>query len=71
MNQQPVDTLSYSASVAELEEIVKLMQSDKCDIDHLTDYTRRAAELLAHCRSRLTATQEQLRETLAALSNNQ
>lgn len=71
MNQQPVDALSYSESVAELEEIVKLMQSDKCDIDHLSDYTRRAAELLAHCRSRLTATEEQLRDTLAALNNNQ
>ena len=68
MNQQPVDTMSYSASVAELEEIVKLMQSDKCDIDHLAEYTRRATELLAHCRTRLTATEEQLRETLASLS---
>lgn len=67
MEHQPVETLSYSASVAELEELVRLMQSDKCDIDHLADYTRRATELLAHCRSRLTATEEQLRETLAAL----
>lgn len=59
---------SYNQSIAELEEIVKLMQSDKCDIDHLADYTRRATQLLADCRSRLTATEEQLRETLAQLS---
>lgn len=70
MDRQPVETLSYSAAVAELEEIVRLMQSDKCDIDHLTGYTRRATELLAHCRARLTATEEQLRDTLASLTND-
>ena len=43
------------------------MQSDKCDIDSLAAYTRRATELLDMCRRRLTATEEQLRETLATL----
>ena len=59
--------LSYSQSIAELENIVRMMQSDKCDIDSLTAYTRRATELLDMCRRRLTATEEQLRETLATL----
>ena len=43
------------------------MQSDKCDIDSLADYTRRATELLHMCRQRLTATEEQLRATHASL----
>ncbi|MBP3304056.1 MAG: exodeoxyribonuclease VII small subunit [Muribaculaceae bacterium] len=59
--------LSYSQSITELENIVRMMQSDKCDIDSLAAYTRRATELLDMCRRRLTATEEQLRETLAAL----
>ena len=43
------------------------MQSDNCDIDRLTVFTRRAIELLKECRSRLTATDEELRSILAEL----
>ncbi|MDE6685675.1 MAG: exodeoxyribonuclease VII small subunit [Duncaniella sp.] len=63
----PIDTLTYSQCVAELESIVRMMQSDRCDIDRLADYTRRATELLGECRGRLTTTEERLRDTLASL----
>lgn len=63
----PADTLSYTQAVTELENILRLMQSDKCDIDMLSAYTRRATELLASCRARLTATDAELREILASL----
>lgn len=63
----PVSELTYSQCVAELESIVRMMQSDRCDIDRLADYTRRATELLGECRGRLTTTEERLRDTLAAL----
>lgn len=43
------------------------MQSDSCDIDKLAAYTRRASELLRECRSRLTATDEELKAILADL----
>lgn len=58
---------SYNESIKELEEILKLMQSDRCDIDHLADYTRRASELLKECRERLTATEQELAGILATL----
>lgn len=67
MDFTPVTQLTYAQSVAELESIVRMMQSDKCDIDHLADYTRRATELLRECRSRLTTTEQRLRDTLATL----
>lgn len=63
----PVDKLTYNQAVAELDSIVRNMQSDNCDIDRLTAYTRRAAELLRECRRRLTATDEELRAILADL----
>ena len=63
----PVETLSYNALVAELEGLVRRMQSDNCDIDLLTAYTRRAAELLRECRKRLTATEEEMRSILAEI----
>ena len=63
----PVSQLTYAQCVAELDNIVRMMQGDRCDIDHLADYTRRATELLGECRSRLTTTEESLRDTLASL----
>lgn len=65
---KPINELTYAQSVSELENILRMMQSDNCDIDHLTAYTRRATELLKACRSRLTTTEEELRDILATLN---
>jgi len=59
-----VKDLTYNQAVAELEQILRLMQSDECDIDRLAALTRRATELIAECRSRITATEEELRAIL-------
>ena len=59
--------MNYAESVGELESILRMMQGDNCDIDHLAAYTRRATELLKACRSRLTATEEELRSILDGL----
>ncbi len=62
-----VSKLTYSEAIAELESILKAMQSDKCDIDRLTSMTRRATDLIKECRKRLTATDAELKEILAGL----
>ncbi|MCM1028303.1 MAG: exodeoxyribonuclease VII small subunit [Pseudoflavonifractor sp.] len=64
----PVKDLTYAQAVAELDKILHTMQGDQCDIDKLTAYTRRASELIAECRRRLTATDEELRAILADLT---
>lgn len=66
----PVKDLTYSQAISELEAILRKMQGDECDIDQLALYTRRATELLRECRSRLTATDEELRTILADIENN-
>ena len=63
----PVEKMSYAQSVTELDNILRMMQIDNCDLDHLAAYTRRAAELLRACRSRLTTTEEELKSILATL----
>lgn len=63
----PVAELSYNEAVSELDNILRTMQGDKCDIDLLAAYTRRATELLTECRNRLTATDEELKAILADL----
>lgn len=69
MTTTPVKDLTYSQAVSELEAILAHMQSDKCDIDQLSAYTRRATELLTECRRRLTTTDEELRQILAQFDN--
>lgn len=64
----PVKEMTYSQAVAELDGILRTLQSDRCDIDLLAAYTRRATELIRECRARLTATDEELRSILADLS---
>lgn len=59
--------LTYQQAVTELENILRTIQSDSCDIDRLTALTRRATELLSECRSRLTTTETELRAILASL----
>lgn len=65
----PVDTLTYTQCVNELDGILRTMQGDRIDIDKLAAYTRRATVLLAECRKRLTATDEELKAILADLDN--
>lgn len=67
METKPVKEMTYTEAVAQLEQILAYMQSDKCDIDKLSAYTRRATELLTECKQRLTATDEELRTILTQL----
>lgn len=59
--------LTYNQAVAQLEAIVARMQSDDCDIDKLSAYTRRALELLRLCKDKLTATDEEIKKCLEEL----
>lgn len=61
--------LTYRQAITELEEILRTMQSDDCDIDRLGSLTRRATELIAECRRRLIATDEELRTILSSLES--
>lgn len=69
MEETPIKELSYNQAIAELESILRTMQSDQCDIDRLAAMTRRATRLIAECRSRLVATDEELKAILADLEN--
>ena len=65
----PVNELTYTQAITELEKILAHIQSDQCDIDQLSALTIRATQLLAECRKRLTATDDELRKILAQLDN--
>jgi exodeoxyribonuclease VII small subunit len=63
------EQIKYSEALSELESIVSALQSDNCDIDTMVAKTKRASELLKICRSRLTATEQELKDVLAELQN--
>ncbi len=68
---KPVDKLTYNEALGELETILSRLRGSDCDVDSLTSLTARAAELLQHCRTRLTTTDEELRSILERLQSGE
>lgn len=52
---------SYEAASAELERLVAAMEGGQLPLDQLLDSYRRGVELLAFCRARLKAVEDQVR----------
>ena len=67
--ETPVEEMTYGNALAEIESILREMQSDACAIDRLTANTRRAAALIGECRRRLTATDKELQAILESLDS--
>ena len=67
MNNKPE---KYSEAVAELEAILRKMESDQCDIDSLSNYTTRALELLKFCKEHLFKIDSEVEKCLQALQDS-
>ena len=50
-----VDELTYSEALAELETILKSLESDSVDVDVLATKVQRAAALISLCRGKIRA----------------
>ena len=61
--------LSYSRSLAELEEIIGRIESEEVDVDALADQVKRASVLIRACREKLRNTEEEVRKVLAEAEN--
>ena len=55
------EPVSYEQALAELDRLVAQMEGGQLPLDQLLDTYRRGAELLAYCRSRLQAVEEQVK----------
>ena len=69
MDFKPISELTYAQSVSELESILRMMQSDTCDIDLFGAYTGGVTVLVKACRTGVSTTEEELRDILASLGN--
>lgn len=56
--------MSYNECLAQLEQILAYMQSDRCDIDRLAASTSRATQLIKACRQRLVKTEAEVNQIL-------
>jgi exodeoxyribonuclease VII small subunit len=56
----PPAALSYEAAVGELEQLVAAMEGGQMPLDRLLEGYKRGAQLLALCRSRLKAVEDQV-----------
>lgn len=56
--------MKYEDAVKELELIVNRMENDEPDIDSLGEQLKRAQELIAYCKDRLTKTDSEIKKIL-------
>ncbi|MCW1734920.1 exodeoxyribonuclease VII small subunit [Anaerorudis cellulosivorans] len=59
-----MEKLTYSEAKKELEAIVAAIESGELDVDALTEKVKRASELIAFCKEKLTKTDEELQKLL-------
>ena len=57
--------IKYEAAFAELQAIVRRMESDELDIDQMSEQLKRAQQLIKFCRDKLTKTDEEIKKILA------
>ncbi|HTN69408.1 MAG TPA: exodeoxyribonuclease VII small subunit [Dysgonamonadaceae bacterium] len=62
------EEITYSEAKAEIEEIVALIESGELDIDQLSKKVKRASELVAFCKQKLTETDTELQKILEELN---
>ena len=56
--------MNYTKAKNELEKIVQSIESEELDIDTLTQKVKRATELIAFCKEKLTKTDSELQKIL-------
>ncbi|MBE6314292.1 MAG: exodeoxyribonuclease VII small subunit [Bacteroidales bacterium] len=61
------NAMTYNQAISELEEIVRKMQAEDCDIDDLATYTARSLDLLKMCKNKLLKTDQELQKILEEL----
>jgi exodeoxyribonuclease VII small subunit len=58
---EPTEPATYEDALAELERLVQAMEGGQLPLDRLLESYRRGAVLLAYCRERLQAVEDQVK----------
>ena len=63
------DAIGYADAMRELEEILDELEGDDLDVDVLAVRVRRASELIAVCRARITRAEDDVAKIVTALED--
>ena len=64
-----MEELTYSAALAELQQLAEDLENDEISIDELSDKIKRASKLLEFCQTKLRSTDEEVKKILAKMEN--
>lgn len=70
-NNLQVPETGYNDAIKEIDNIIREMQNENCDIDKLAENTRRAAALIEMCQKKLTRTEEEIQKILQSIENKE
>ena len=63
------ETIGYAEAMRELEQILDELEGDDLDVDVLAVRVRRASELIAVCRARITRAEDDVANIVTALED--
>lgn len=61
------DSLTYQSAFMELQQIVTDLEEGEVNVDELSEKVKRATQLIAVCKSKLTETEEDVNKILKNL----
>lgn len=59
------EKMTYEQAMLRLEDIVRQVERGETSIDSLTDLLKEAKQLIAYCKDKLYATEEEIKKVLA------
>ena len=62
------ETMKYEEALAQLETIVRKMESNEYDIDELAAQLKTAQQLITYCKDKLTKTDAELQKIMTSNS---
>lgn len=57
--------VKYSEAIAEIEEILELIEKGELDVDELTGKVKRVSQLIQICKSKLQSADEDIKKILS------
>ncbi len=57
--------VKYSEAIAEIEEILELIETGELDVDELTGKVKRVSQLIQICKSKLQAADDDIKHILS------
>lgn len=59
------EKMTYEQAILRLEDIVRQVERGETSIDSLTELLKEAKQLIAYCKDKLYATEEEIKKVLA------